>query len=148
MAKSSGKIKETPLQMGMVDLLRLDFLPEDLLFTSTANGAVLPTRINTRTGQRYSPEGRKLKRMGLLAGITDFLFWWAIVIEENGVQTLWMDCGFIEVKTKDGVLSDDQIEVRRRVKAMGGKHAVVRTYEQLRDQLIAWGAKCQHRVHL
>lgn len=149
MHKSSGiKIKETPLQIQIVHALRLDFLPEDLTFTHCPSGGKRDKRTNQRTGQEYSPEGRKLKAMGLLPGVPDLLFWWPIAVEEDGKAFTWMDSGFIEIKTSVGELSPEQIEFLQRVKAMGAKYAVARDYETVRDALISWGVKCQNRVKL
>lgn len=150
MTKSPHKIKvhETHQQITMAELINLDFAEEDLIWTATANGANLPKKQNRRTGEWYSPEGHKLKKMGLLAGLTDTLLWWPVAVEMDGVPTIMQDCGFIEIKTTDGELTDEQIKLRRRIKAMNGKYAVARSYEEWRDAAIGFGVKCQNRVHL
>lgn len=141
MTKLPGEIKETPLQIDMVAILRLDFAEEDLMFTATLNGANLP-KIRLKNGEMRCPEMHKLKMMGMLEGISDLLFWWPAT---RGVE-MFMDCGFIEVKTQNGTLLDSQRIVRDRVLAMGGKYAVAREYETMRDKLIEWGVKCKNRV--
>lgn len=145
------KVHETHQQITMAALINLDFAEGDLIWTATANGANLQKKQITRgkhKGKWYSPEGHKLKKMGLLAGLTDTLLWWPIPVEEDDVKRLWMDSGFIEIKTPIGELSDDQIILRQRVKAMGGKYAVARSYEEWRDAAVMFGVKCQYRVNL
>lgn len=153
MAKSlrSLKVHETHQQITMAALINLDFAEEDLIWTATANGANLQKKEITRgrnKGKWYSPEGHKLKKMGLLAGLTDTLLWWPIIVEEDGKQAMWMDSGFIEIKTPEGELSDDQIKLRKRIKAMNGKYAVARSYEEWRDAAIGFGVRCRNRVRV
>lgn len=145
MTKLPSEIKETPLQISMVTLLRLDFAEEDLMFTATLNGANLP-KIRLKNGEIRCPEMHKYKMMGMLEGISDLLFWWPATREEDGAKNVYMACGFIEVKTQTGTLLDTQRAVRTRVIAMNGKYAVAREYETMRDTLIAWGVKCKNRV--
>lgn len=146
--KSLLKIHETPLQISIVELIRLDFAPGDLIFSATQNGAVLLKKQNKKTGQWYCPEAHKLKMMGMHKGISDLLFWWPIAVEIDGVVSLMMDSGFIEIKTPEGDLDPDQIEFCRRVKMFGGKYAVARKYETVRDTLVGWGVKCLNKVKL
>jgi hypothetical protein len=153
---TTKKFDEDQLQIAFVHLLRIDFREEDLIFTHIPNGGKRDKKLVTRgknKGKWYSPEGAKLKAMGLLAGMSDLLFFWPgirIVKNSSGeyIEVPFMECGLIEVKTEspDSRLSDEQKEVRRRVIAMGGRFAVARKYETVRDTLIMWGAKCQHRV--
>lgn len=143
---TTHKFDEDQLQIAMVHLLKIDFLEEDLLFCAIPNGGKRDKKQITRgprKGQWYSPEGAKLKAMGLLKGMTDMAFWWP-----NANSELPWESGIIEIKTEAPTsrLDDDQKVIRDRAKGMRGRWAVARTYEQLRDQLIAWGAKCQHRV--
>lgn len=137
MRKAAGKIHETALHIGIMHMLRLDFLPADLIVAHPPNG-----------GWREKREAAKLKAMGVLPGLSDLLCWWPIAIEEEGVKSVWLDSGFIEIKTPVGELDAGQIEFRRRVKAMGGKYEVARNYETVRGVLIGWGVKCQNRVRL
>lgn len=148
MPASSVKVHETHQQITMAQLINLDFSEEDLIWTATANGANLPKKQNKRTGKWYSPEGHKLKMMGLLSGLTDTLLWWPVIVEINGIRQLWLDTGFIEIKTADGELSPDQKIFRNRIKAAGGKYGVARSYEEWRDIAISFGVRCRGRVHL
>ena len=142
-----NKFDEDQLQIALVHLLRLDFKEEDLLFCAIPNGGKRDKKQITRgknKGKWYSPEGQKLKAMGMLAGMTDMAFWWP-----NNDPSLHWQSGIIEIKTEapESRLSDDQKVIRDRAWKMKGHWAVVRTYEALRDQLVAWGAKCQYRVN-
>lgn len=129
-------IKETPLHIQIVHLVRIDSTPEDLILLHVPNG-----------GTRHPREAAKLKAMGVLAGAGDLLCHWPVAIEENGIRSIWMDTGYIEIKTDDGELTQQQIEFRRRIKAMGGKYTVARSYEAVRDTLTGWGVRCMRRVN-
>lgn len=130
------KQHETGLHIGIVHALRLDFLPEDLIFFHVANGGV-----------RHKAEAIKLKKMGVLAGVADLLCHWPTAIQEDGKKSLWMETGYIEIKTDSGDLADTQEAFRDRIKALGGKYAIARSYEAVRDILVGWGCRCQYRVH-
>lgn len=106
--------EEDKLQIYVVDWLK-NACPH-LLFTHAAN-------------QGRSPqEGAKLKKMGVLAGTPDLLFW------HDG----WH--GAIELKVATG-LSDAQRAFRDRFIATGGKYAVCHSVMAVRDTLISWGIK-------
>lgn len=108
---------ETKLQICVVEWLR-SACPF-LLFTHAAN-------------QGRSPqEGAKLKRMGVLAGVADLLFW------HDG----WF--GAIEIKTTSG-MSDKQRNFKAMFEKAGGKFAVCTSVKDLYDTLVLWGVKPLH----
>ncbi len=87
-----------------------------LLFTHPAN-------------QGRSPqEGAKLKKMGVLAGTPDLLFW------HEG----WF--GAIELKTGSS-LSEAQKKFRDKFIAAGGKYATCKSVRAVHDMLVSWGIK-------
>lgn len=136
MAKPSAKIKESQLHIQILHLLRLDFAEDDLLVFHCPNGGVRDKR-----------EAAKLKAMGVLPGVADLICHWPVKAEIDGFVGLLMETGYIEIKTPDGYLSPEQGRFRNQVTAMGGRYFVARSYEQARDKLIKWGAKCSHRVN-
>jgi hypothetical protein len=83
--------------------------------------------------QGRSPrEGHKLKRMGVRAGVSDFVFWWP------------SNAAAIELKSPTGTSSPAQKKFRAEFEAIGGKYAVCKTGEEVRDTLISWGLKCHN----
>ena len=138
MARSSGlrggkpKVDEDQAQIAVVDFLLLAW-PEELPFWHTPNGgsrATVERRAKDGSTYRFSPEAKKLKRMGVLPGVPDLQF-----ILPNG-QT-----AFIEMKTPDGVLSDDQIKFRAKVIALGCGYAICITPEDVEMVLTRWLGK-------
>lgn len=77
---------------------------------------------------RSPQEGAKLKKMGVLAGTPDLIFW------HEG----WF--GAIELKTNTG-LSDVQKRFKERFIAAGGKYATCKSVKDVYDTLVLWGVK-------
>lgn len=132
-------MEEDQLQIRIVHMMKIDFLPEDLMFCHCPNG-----------GNRHVKEAMKLKAMGVLPGMSDLLCWWPAIRGEEWRGEPFMDSGLIELKTESvtSVLSDEQKAVRKRVVAMNGKFAVARNYQTVRDTLIGWGVRCQRKIIL
>lgn len=70
----------------------------------------------------------KAKAMGLVTGSADYVFVWA----GGG--------GWIELKAKGGSLSAEQRDFRDWCVATGCHYAVCRSLEEVRENLISWGA--------
>lgn len=140
--KAKRRHIEDALQIAINSTLKVTFAAEELIIQHSPNG-----------GRRDKREAAKLKAMGVMAGWPDFEFHWPERVEHGGVmvKTGRMDSGFIEIKIPAnkllgitaGTLSDNQIIVRDRILAMGGKWALARSYEEVRDQLVAWGVRCR-----
>lgn len=79
-------------------------------------------------GKRSRVEGALLKAMGVTAGVPDQCVLW----DGPGV-------GFLEMKAKDGRLSDEQHEIIERLQAMGVNVAVVKTLDDIDKALSQWG---------
>lgn len=106
--------------------------PETALHISIANflTVALPPEIVWTTfpaGGGGKERGRILKAMGLKAGFPDLLF----VREPARLYV-------IEAKTKDGVLSKEQKDMHRDLRAAGVEVAVCRSVEDVELQLRAW----------
>lgn len=78
-------------------------------------------------GLRTKSEAARLKWTGVLAGVPDLM-----VLDRGSAY-------FLEVKTKTGRLSPDQIEVFDRLTALGIPCAIVRGIEDVRNAFRAWG---------
>lgn len=87
------------------------------------NGGARPKKTSAN-GVVYSPEGERLRKMGVRAGAWDYLF--AVQAVHDGVikAGLW-----IEFKSKGGKLSDDQVEFGRRQEEHGYVTRVVRSWQ-------------------
>ena len=77
---------------------------------------------------RSPQEGAKLKRMGVLAGVPDLIFW------HEG----WF--GAIELKTNTG-LSDAQKRFKERFELAGGRYATCKSVADVCEALQGWGIK-------
>lgn len=75
----------------------------------------------------YSPAAAKLKAMGLKPGWPDFQF-----ILPNG------QAAFIELKTGRSELSDDQVELRRKLVALKCGYATARSVDEVEATLSKW----------
>lgn len=74
-------------------------------------------------GNRDAREAKNLKNTGLLRGVSDLI-----------LQTD-KDAYYIEVKTSRGVQSDQQKEFELRIKNLGKKYILVKSLEDLINQL-------------
>jgi hypothetical protein len=105
------------LQCAILDYWRLCGR-RDLMCFAVGNG-----------GYRPIATAVKLKAEGVMPGVTDLV----VVLENHG-------CGWMEVKTPKGRLSDEQIGFGRRVQALGHYWAVVRSVDEAAKVFAAWGA--------
>lgn len=106
---------------------------------------------NERSSPLYA---KKLKRMGVLAGVADLTIHWIAQLEvvpgpgwvviENVPGIAFREptisrTGFIELKTKRGSLSKAQRQFRDDVTALGLPYEVCRSVADVRQVLKAWG---------
>lgn len=82
---------------------------------------------------RDAGEGYKFKRLGVMAGMTDWQIWG---------PNAWH--GLIELKVKGGVLSTPQQRVRSWAVEYGFPHVVCHSVHMVRDALIGWGHTCEN----
>jgi len=106
---------ETEVHNAIVDHLRLRAKP-DVLWIHPPNG-----------GARDARTGAMLKRMGVLAGASDLLFWH----QGNSFA--------LEIKTDGGRLSQSQREFFARFNKAGGHTAVAEGIDRAVAVLSAWG---------
>lgn len=123
--------KETSLTIAVADWLRGEIhkgksiirvpMPfPGLLWTFVANEG------------RSKADGAKFKRMGVRRGVADLLIW-------NTEKSY-----AIELKTPIGAQSVYQRDFMQKFRQEGGQYALARSVAQVRDQLIAWGLKCEN----
>lgn len=101
--KKPRKKEEEILQVNCVQWFDLQYPRFQLCLIHPPNGGVRPSRVDPKTGARYSPEAMKLKRMGVRAGVLDLL----LLVKRRGFGGL-----FIEMKAKNGEWSKEQLEFR------------------------------------
>jgi hypothetical protein len=111
------KLDEDTLQVFTADLLE-SFKRPGIVAYHTPNG-----------GKRHISVAKKLKKMGVLAGVAD----WTILLP--GARA-----AFLELKDEDGRQSAAQIAFERDVKALGFAYEIGRSPEQVKAILIAMGA--------
>jgi hypothetical protein len=104
--------------------------PEHLPFWHTPNGGKREqVRRQRADGSWYtfSPEAKKLKRMGTLSGVLDLQF-----LLPNGVS------GFLELKRPGESLTDEQVDFIGRARALGCPCEVAYSVEEALDILRSW----------
>lgn len=134
MARSARKLpqiqSEDDLAKSVADYLRLAW-PSALPWWHTPNGGkrVTVTRTDRRTGKTYefSPEAKKLKQMGVRAGVPDLTF-----ILPNG------QAAFIELKVGANDLSDEQADLREELLALRCGYATCRSVDEVETTITRW----------
>lgn len=105
--------------------------PSDLEWLHVPNGGKREKRQRYSQRQQrmitFSPEAQKLQRMGVRRGAWDLWF-----------QLPKGRYGWIELKTDEGELSDEQEDFGIRIAAHGGGRAVCRSVEQVETVLTRW----------
>jgi hypothetical protein len=84
------------------------------------NGGNRPTKTNKRTGRKYSPDGARLKKEGVRAGVQDLHFLVGGQECKGCGETVHGLPIYIEYKPDGGVLSKVQRDMRDEVIAAGG----------------------------
>lgn len=108
------KAEEDGLHLFVADCLRR-FCRPGVVWWHTPNG-----------GKRSKASAARLKKMGVRAGVPDFIF-----IDKPGVS-------FLELKSSVGVLSKEQRRFRDDVEGLAG-FAVASTPEEAVNYLLGWG---------
>lgn len=115
---------EDRLQAATAELLKWGF-PEVLAW-HTPNGWYVAAS-GRRDRDRIAMEGRKLKAMGTLAGVPD----WVLVSPAGTI-------GFVELKCEGGRLSDGQRVFRDEILERGCRWALCRSVDEMRKFLEGW----------
>lgn len=119
---------ETPMHIAVADLLRLALSPGWLWF-HVPNGEERSAFINAK-GKRVSPAAGRLKRMGVMPGVSDIL-----LIAPEGAQL-----HALELKRKHKSPTSDQLDFLQSVIACGGKSAWADSFEDAAEILQSWSA--------
>jgi hypothetical protein len=82
---------------------------------------------NEISGNKNPVFGAKLKRMGKISGVADYIFMWG------------NDCGCIEMKTEKGKLTANQLEFQEWCQTNNVKYQVCRSSSKAIDCLVEWG---------
>lgn len=117
------KSEEHKIQVSIVDYIRT-VLPHAIVF-AVPNG-----------GKRGVAEATRFKREGVLAGVTDLI----LLLAPRRAY-------FIEVKVAKGKLSDEQSDFADSIIAKGFDHAIVRSVDDMRLALKAWGIVTREAKH-
>jgi len=114
---------ETKLQIAVVNYIRMAF--PDVLCFAVPNG-----------GKRSMIEAAMLKKMGVLAGVSDLLLFW------NGGY------GAIELKRPDktAYMSDSQVGFAEQWQARGGKFALCNSLDGVEAALKSWGLTTRYHT--
>lgn len=114
---------EQKLQIAVMNYIRMAF--PDVLVFAVPNG-----------GKRSMIEAALMKKMGVLAGVSDLLLFW------NGGH------GAIELKRPDKTarMSDSQIAFSEEWTKRGGKFACCNSLEQVEDALKSWGLSTRYKT--
>lgn len=109
------KVTEQSLHISVAGFLKRA-LPPEILWFHCPNG-----------GKRNLKEASLLKAMGTLAGVPDLIF-----IMPNG------QAAFIELKTKTGEHSPEQITFAQRARLIGCAYATCRSFEEVEATVTRW----------
>lgn len=126
MPRRKRRSEEDLLHIGIAFILRREF--PGLFWLHCPNG-----------GKRSKREASKLKAMGVVPGTPDLLFWWGVPQHFSG--SVLLNAGAIELKSATGRLSPEQKAWRDRFQAIGGKWALARSYQEVKDTLLLWGVQ-------
>ena len=96
------------------------------------NGGARPYRVDAQ-GRRYSNEAKKLKRMGVKAGVWDYHLPVGRMLEGRWHNGVWM-----EFKSEGGSLTDEQKEWGRLMRDQGQYLCIFRDWEQAKMFLISY----------
>ena len=112
--------RETPVQVAIVNYLRLA-LPHAIIHH--AKGEI------NRSGATFMREQAKANRKGALKGFPDL-----VVLTYASIGPL-----FFEVKAEGNYADKTQREVHAKLEALGYRVAVVRSIDDVKERLTAWG---------
>lgn len=118
---------ENAVHCQLADVLRLS-ARVGWLWWHTPNGGGRPAFI-TKNGKRISPEGGRLKKMGVKPGVSDFL-----LLSPTG------DLHALELKAEGKRPDDDQVDFMRAVVDAGGKADWADSFDDAVAILTDWDA--------
>jgi len=123
--KSHVKIGEEDFHMNCWKFIQFQYpkLIQQKRIFHVPNGGKRITKTNSK-GQTYSPEAIRFKKMGVTAGIPDFL-----ILKKTGMLAA------IELKVEGGVISNDQKEVHLQWQLLGIEIHVVWNFEEFKEAL-------------
>ena len=121
--RPSRKREEEQLQRSLVEHLRYFAKPEVIWF-HTPNGEA-----------RSKATAGRLKAMGVQAGVLDLTF----IVSRDAMGPEWPSVHFLELKSRDGVLTKAQKDFIRRAEALGCPCFVTADLDQALDVLVSWG---------
>lgn len=119
MARARFKVQRAPTEQSMhisVASFLKRALPPEILWFHCPNG-----------GKRNLKEASLLKAMGTLAGVPDLIF-----VMPNG------QAAFLELKTKTGEHSPEQITFAQRARLIGCAYATCRSFDEVEATLARW----------
>lgn len=122
-ARTPLKVSEHRLQASVADFLALALPPHEAVFCSIPNG-----------GKRDKGTAGKLKAEGLQPGAPDLLILW----KGRAIG--------LELKTRGGRLSPEQMAFSMRWTTAGGVYAVARSLEEVAGLLDAAGVPLRARI--
>lgn len=114
--------RETPVQVAIVDYLRL---AHPSWIVHHAKGEI------NRGGATFMREQAKAKRKGALKGFPDL-----VILPPASIGPI-----FLEVKAEGNYADKDQKQLHSRMIEAGYRVAVVRSIDDVRERLTAWGVE-------
>ena len=118
--------EEFVIHAALVEHLR-SFRRPGVVFFHPPSGEERTKRVHPKTGKVFCPGGTRLQRMGMRKGVPDL-----VLLYSGRIMGL-------EIKRPDGALSREQKEFRIEWERAGGIYAVVRSVEEGKALLAAWG---------
>ena len=114
---------ESKLQIAVVNYIRMAY--PDVLCFAVPNG-----------GKRSIIEAAMMKKMGVLAGVSDLLLFW------------YGGMGAIELKRPDkkAAMSDSQVGFAEQWTQRGGKFALCNSLETVQAALNSWGLSTRYKI--
>jgi hypothetical protein len=140
--KKRRKHEEDDLQITVASFLEQNFPKGScVVWYAVPNGSKREKKQNKK-GQWYSPEGAKLKRMGVRAGVADIIIHW----KANDGNTDYIASLALELKAKLGSLSPEQKAWAQEWMSIGGIYSICRTLDAVQEELESNGLKLKARV--
>lgn len=121
--------KEETLQIAVADYIRLQY--PRVLFCHIANErkAHVYRKMN---GKSYSPNGQKLKKMGVQAGMPDVMVFYQRELVMDGINGTYSGVA-IELKVKPNKPTEKQLDVLKKLHHQGWLTAVCYTFDEAKE---------------
>jgi len=119
--------KEEHLQIAVADYIRLQY--PKVLFCHIANERKAHV-YRKQNGTTYSPDGQKLKRMGVRKGMPDLL-----IFENKGIPALdYFKNGLaIELKIKPNKPTTEQLDILEKLQYRGWRTAICFSFDEAKE---------------